>query len=145
MNAIEAAIVRRVGKEPELKTPSAGKPWASINICVGDSDEGQWVRVAIFGERAQQLVGQLHKADKVYVEGRLKLKTWTAPDGQQRTGLDVAAWKVERLGEIGRNKPAKPKPLPKDDHNEGVAPGHRASAAARDWQRPAEQVEAIPF
>ena len=35
---------------------------------------------------------------------RLKLENWTSKDGQARSGLKVAAWKVERLGEIGRRK-----------------------------------------
>jgi hypothetical protein len=50
----------------------------------------------------------------------------------------VAAWKVERLAEIGRNKPPKAKAPPAaGDHRQNVA------AAARDWQQPGEDI--IPF
>ena len=88
--------------------------------------------IALFGEKANQL--QVAKGDRVYVEGRLKLETWTSRDGQARSGLKVAAWKCERLGNIGNNKPAKTK---RDDA------ARRDSS--RDWQRPGAMDYEIPF
>ena len=97
----------------------------------------QWVRVAVFGDRAQELADSLHKGDQIYVEGRLKLDTWTGKDGQQHAGLSVAAWKTEKLAQIGRNRQPKPKAAPEGDHP--------APAAARDWQRPHDDDTVIPF
>src|SRR5258708_26560087 len=116
-----------MGTEPELKTSQAGKPWTSFSACVGDGDEAQWLKLVVFGDRAQQLAGHLHKCERVYVEGRLKLDTWTGKDGNERTGLKVAAWRVERLGEIGKNKPVKPKAPPEGEHSVPPASngGHR--------------------
>jgi single-strand DNA-binding protein len=115
MNGIECAFVATVGTEAELKTSQAGKPWTNFNACVGSGDDAQWLRVAVFGARAEELSGQLHKGDKVYCEGRLELRSWEK-DGQKQAGLNVAAWKVERLGQIGRNKPVKSRPAPEGDH-----------------------------
>jgi single-strand DNA-binding protein len=127
MNDIETASIARVGTEPELKVSQAGKPWTSLSACVGDGDEAQWVKVVAFGDRAQQLAGHLHKGDKIYAEGRLKLDTWTGKDGEARTGLNVAAWRVEQLGQIGKNKPAKPKAPP-----EGAVPAPPSTGPQRD-------------
>jgi single-stranded DNA-binding protein len=78
MKDIEACFIGRVGTDAvELRTSAGGKLWASFSIVVGDGDEAQWVKLVVFGERAQQLAGHLHKSDRVYVEGRLKLDTWT--------------------------------------------------------------------
>jgi len=41
-----------VGTEPEVKTSAAGKPWASLNVVVGDTDESQWIKLVVFGDRA---------------------------------------------------------------------------------------------
>ena len=71
-----------------------------------------------------------------YVEGRLKLDTWTGKDGQQHAGLSVASWKVEKLAQIGRNKQPKPIAAPEGEHS--------APVAARDWQRPPDD-GVIPF
>jgi single-strand DNA-binding protein len=105
INGIETCFLARVGTEPEVKTSAAGKPWAALNVVVGDKDdEQQWIRLVVFGDRATQLA--VSKGDRVYVEGRLKLDNWTSKTGEAKSGLKVAAWKVERLGEIGKNKPA---------------------------------------
>jgi len=53
---------------------------------------GQWIRVGRFGDHAEGLAQQLVKGVEVYVEGRLKMNTWTAADGTTRSGLNVTAW-----------------------------------------------------
>jgi len=65
-------------------------------------------------------------------------------DGQVRSGLKAAAWKCERLGNIGQNKPAKSKP---DDAAPARANGgDRREQAPSDWQRPgAMDDDQIPF
>ena len=68
MNTIEWAFIAWVGTEPELlKVSQAGKPWTSP------------------APASAQLAGNLHKGDKIYAEGRLKLDTWTGKDGKERT------------------------------------------------------------
>ena len=78
--------------------------------------------------------------DKIYAEGRLKLDTWTGKDGKERTGLNVAAWRVEQLGQIGKNKPANPNAPP-----EGEQPAPPSTVPQRDWQKPASAFDEIPF
>ena len=108
MNGIECAFIGRVGADAiEVKTSQAGKPWASLNVAVGRDEETQWVRVALFGDTAARIAGSVAKGDKLYIEGTLKLNSWTDREGKQRTGLSVAAWKAEKLAQIGRNKPPK--------------------------------------
>ena len=134
MNGIETAFIARVGTEPELKVSQAGKPWTSFSACVGT----QWVTVVAFGDRAQQLAGHLHKGDRVNAEGRLNLDTWTGKDGKERTGIKVAAWRVQQLGQIGKNKPANPKAPP-----EGEQPAPPSTVPQRDWQKPASAFDEI--
>lgn len=112
---IEAAFVGRLGQDPELRTSKAGAPWLRLNVAVGQDDDLTWVSTAVFGQRAEELSGHLRKGDKVYCEGRLELRTWEK-DGQVQAGLNVAAWKVEKLGQIGKNKPARPRSTPEGDH-----------------------------
>jgi single-strand DNA-binding protein len=96
----------------------------------------QWVQIAVFGETAEQLAGCLSKADRVYVEGRLQLNRWQK-DGQERSGLSVAAWKAEKLGAIGRNKPAR-------DRDAGDAEAPRKNSARQPTaQEPFD--DSLPF
>jgi single-stranded DNA-binding protein len=109
MNAIEAALSGRVEQEPELRhSKDSGKPWLPLNA-VGEGDATQWVRLSVFGEKAEQLAAALHRGDRVYCEGTLTLQRWTDQAGAERSGLNVAAWRCIRLGRLasaGRARPA---------------------------------------
>jgi single-strand DNA-binding protein len=146
----EAAFIGRVGTEPELKTSQAGKPWTAINVAVGKDEDTQWVRVAAFAETAERPIGRVVKGDRVYVEGDLRLNQWTDREGKPGSGLSVAARKVEKLGEIGRNRPPNPNGSCKATPADGQRPASPSATSAqrpvadpRDRQRPVD--DAIPF
>lgn len=121
---IECAFVGRLAQEPQMRESKAGKRWASLSIAIGAGDEVTWVRVAVFGEAAD-LIGGLAKGTQVYVEGRIKLESWTDKDGELRSGLGVAASLVQPLGQIGRKRASAARRTSPD------------LAARHDWQRPA--------
>jgi single stranded DNA-binding protein len=131
MDSIECAFSGRVGSDPELKTSLSGNPWTAFNVAIGQGDDAQWIRVAVFGARAEELAVQIKKGDRIYAEGNLTMRTWEKA-GEKRTGLNVAAWKVEKVGAIGRNKPTKTKPLPEGDHPASLATQQPRRAALDD-------------
>ena len=118
-------------------------------MVVGDSDDSQWVRLVVFGDKATSL--SLANGDKVYVEGSLKIESWTAKDGKERSGLKVAAWKIEKLGAIGRNsltprREASPHEYAPLRNNGNGDRRQQSGAPARDWQRPRDDDDwGIPF
>src|SRR5262249_46908687 len=147
---IEAAFIGRVGTQPELRTSQASKAWTAISVAVGKDEDTQWVRVAAFGETAERLIGRVVKGDRVYVEGDLRLNHWIDREGKPRSGLSVAARKVERLGEIGRNRPPNSNSARKPAAADGQRPASAFESSAqrpgsnpRDWQLPVDA--AIPF
>jgi single-strand DNA-binding protein len=112
MRGIQAAFTGQCGQGPELRTSKAGKPWLSLHVAIdGASEEATtWVRVAVFGKLATELHPELKKGTEVYCEGRLRLDAWIGKDGRERSGLSVAASRVEVLGRIGFDPaPRKPK------------------------------------
>jgi single-stranded DNA-binding protein len=115
--SIECAFHGFLAADAELRTSKAGKPWARLRVGVGKDDAVQWASVAVFGPAASA-AGTLKKADRVYVEGSIKLDTWKGSDGVERHGLSVAAFKCERTHQIGRNRPAR-----KNGSGSGAAAG----------------------
>lgn len=118
---LECAFFGAVGRTPELRTSKAGKPWTFFPVRVGQDDAAQWVKVACFNETAETLCRTLQKGDHIYCEGRLTASIWTPEGKPARVQLDCAAWKAEKVRQIGRNKPKREHP-PDDRHG--------------DWQRP---------
>jgi single-strand DNA-binding protein len=137
MNTIETAFTGRIGQEPVLKESKSGKPWLSFSVAVGEDENTQWVSVAVFGSRAEELAGSLKKGDRIYAEGRLRLNSWQAKDGSQQCGLSVAAWRVEVLGQIGAKRPRRPKATA--SRAEVFAPLGSAESSAQQLNDP------IPF
>ena len=67
-----------------------------------------WVRVAFFRDTGGTVASRLTEGTEVYCEGRLSLRTWTGRDGEARAGLNLGAWEVQPMGQIGRRKPRVP-------------------------------------
>jgi single stranded DNA-binding protein len=115
MRGIETAFWGTLGSDPELKVSKNGKLFASfpVVVTVGQSDDGkdigQWIRVACFSEVAEKFAGAAKKSDRCYVEGNLTMSSWTTATGETKTGLNVAAWRVDRLANIGKHRQFKEK------------------------------------
>jgi hypothetical protein len=57
----------------------------------------------------------IENAHGVYCEGRLTASIWTPEGKPPRVALDCAAWKAEKVGQIGRNKPKRDRLREPDD------------------------------
>jgi single-stranded DNA-binding protein len=130
--SIECAFFGFLASDAEQRTSQAGKPWVRMRVGVGKDDAMQWVSVAVFGKAAETAT-TLKKADRVYVEGTIKLDTWRGNDGIERHGLSVAAFKCERTHRIGRNRPKRA------DKSKPITEPMRNSADERQLD------DAIPF
>jgi single-stranded DNA-binding protein len=146
MSGIEGALTGIVVSDAiELRTSQAGKKWAAFNVAVGEGDGRQYIRASVFGTLAERASAGLAKGTKVYLEGHsLRLSEWTSRStGETRTGLQMVASKLEKVGTsaIGRNKPPKKSKAPQDEQ---PATNGQATSAMRDYQRPPAGDE-IPF
>jgi hypothetical protein len=103
VRGIQAAFTGKIGRDAELKTSKAGKPWVSFSVAVDEAEGGviTWIRGVMFGEWATELYPQLKRRTEVYCEGRLKLESWTGRDGRDRSGLSVTVAKLVVLGRVG--------------------------------------------
>jgi single-stranded DNA-binding protein len=102
--SIEAALFGTLGRDAEAKTSKTGKPYLRLSVAVESGDATQWISVMAFDPRAIENAAGYVKGSRVYVEGKLSLSEWTAPDGTARQGLSVMSWHC-RLAAIGRAKP----------------------------------------
>lgn len=145
MNGLRCAFEGKVSFDPELRYTQAGKAVCNVSVGVADGRGGvDWVRVSTWEELAEQVYAELGKGDQVYVEGKLTLGQWTGQDGQQRSGLNVSAWKLELLGGIGRREPRGRDQDAGDGRTVDLAetPAYRervAAAAAEGTERAAER------
>ena len=105
MIGITACFTGCLGKDAEIRNARDGAPWASFPVAVdpkpGDETAATWVRVAVFGNTVTPLTPRLIKGALVYCEGRMTLGTWTDRNGQAKSGLNLSAWQVVPMAQIG--------------------------------------------
>jgi single-stranded DNA-binding protein len=107
MSGIDCACFGFLAADAELRASQAGKRWVRMRIGVGRDDAVQWIGVSVFG-KSVDVVAELKKKDRVYIEGTIRLDTWQGKDGVERHGLSVTAFRCEPTHRIGRNRPKPP-------------------------------------
>jgi len=84
--------------------PPSGRPVTSFRIATNwryttaegeRKEETEWFSVVAWGKLAEQCNQFLTKGRLVYVEGRLRLRTWDGQDGQKRARNEIIADRVK--------------------------------------------------
>lgn len=100
---LTTSLIGNVGADPEMRYTQAGQATLRFNVAVNQrvrvegewTDRTEWVRVTVFGNRAETLQNYLKKGSRVYVDGRLEARPYTSQQGEIRAGLEVIANQVE--------------------------------------------------
>lgn len=92
-----------VGRDAEVRYTPSGMPVLSVtvanNVGFGDKQQTLWVRVALFGKRAEgQLPNYLKKGQQVFVSGELTQNEYKANDGSTKTSLELTANIIDLVG-----------------------------------------------
>lgn len=109
MKGIACAFEGRLGRDAEIKTARAsGKQFVAMSVIEGDDDDAQWINVVAWSESLTDIISHLKSGAEVYVEGKIKLRSWDSAEGV-RYGLSVSASLVQPLALIGRSRPKAPR------------------------------------
>lgn len=144
---LKAAIIGNLGNDPEMRYSANGSPFLRFNVASnfrartpeGEwQDRTEWVRVTVFGQRAETLSQYLKKGSRVFVEGRLEARPWTDQQGQVRAGLEVVAGDVEFMSSRTDDE-ARGGGTGGDDYGESAPARQRPAPATGGQPRPAPQ------
>jgi single-strand DNA-binding protein len=101
---LKATLIGNLTNDPELRYSANGQPFLRFTVASNyrtQTPDGEWqdrvefIRVTVFGQRAEGLSQWLRKGAKVYVDGRLEARPWIDQQGQMRAGLEILANDVE--------------------------------------------------
>jgi single-strand DNA-binding protein len=90
-------LIGNIGKEPEISYLPNGTAVAKLSIATTDSyknkqeewqETTEWHKVIVFGTLAQNVEKYLKKGSKVYIEGKLKTRSWEK-DGVKHYATDI--------------------------------------------------------
>jgi single-strand DNA-binding protein len=103
-------LMGNLTRDPELRYTPGGASVCTFGLAVnrrfktkqGDNrDETLFVDVTAWAKQAELCSQYLSKGRPVFVEGRLRLESWTGNDGQKRSKMGVVAQNIQFLGGPG--------------------------------------------
>lgn len=121
-------LIGNVGADPEVRFLDRGVAIATFNLATTERgyvmqngtqvpDVTEWHSIVLWRNLAEWAQQYVRKSMRVYVEGKLKTRTWEK-DGQIRRKTEVVAeniqilYRPDQYKNIGHQEPAEGEPLP---------------------------------
>lgn len=100
-------LMGHLGKDPEVRYLPSGKQTAAFSVATNRryrlegqlKEETEWFSIVAFGRLAEVCSEFLKKGKQVFIEGRMRTRTWTDANGGTHYRTEVVA---EGLRLIGR-------------------------------------------
>ncbi|HLY68037.1 MAG TPA: single-stranded DNA-binding protein [Chloroflexota bacterium] len=104
-------IIGNVGRDPEMRYTPQGTAVTSFSVAVSRSwapkdggdqrEETDWFRVTAWNKLAEICNQYVTKGQRVYVEGRVSMRSWDGNDGQKHASLELNATDLMMLSPKG--------------------------------------------
>src|SRR5882672_7424846 len=100
-------LVGRLGKDPEVRTLENGTPVANFTMATSESykdkttgerkEVTEWHNIVLWRGLADVAAKYLHKGDMIYVEGKLRTRSWEK-EGVTRYTTEIVGDNMTMLG-----------------------------------------------
>ena len=103
-------VIGNLGSDPEMRYTPNGQAVTNFSVATNhryntadgeQREETEWFRISVFGRQAETCNQYLAKGRKVYVDGRLRSRTYQDRNGETRVSLEITAFDVRFLGTAG--------------------------------------------
>lgn len=137
-------LLGNLGKDAELSSTTGGQSVCKFTLATNRAwkdkngelqEETEWHSIVLWGKSAEALTRYLTKGQKIYIEGRIKSRTWEGKDGAKHYATDIVADQIvfagsgrgtsEEGGSTSRPAPAQARPAAANAtaaHDEGIQP-----------------------
>jgi single-strand DNA-binding protein len=104
-------LVGNLGKDPEVRYLDENTPVANFSLATSDSykdrngnrvDTTEWHNIVLWRGLAKVAEQYLKKGSKVYIEGKLRTRSWDDKDGNKRYTTEIVGDQMVMLD--GRNE-----------------------------------------
>jgi single-strand DNA-binding protein len=157
-------LIGNLTRDPELRYVPSGTAVATFTIAVNrvytsqageKKEEVAFIKIVVWGRRAEVCGEYLSKGSPVFIEGRLQSRSWEGQDGQKRSTTEVIADNVQFLrgsgaaAGKGSDRPGKGDAVPQDvatiNLNEEIGPIPGNDESAKDSKAKTGDPDEPPF
>lgn len=110
-------LLGNVGKDPEIRSTADGTCIANLSVATSESwkdkqtgerkEQTEWHRISAFGKLAEIIRDYVVKGSKVYIEGKLKTRSYDK-DGVKMYTTEIVASELQMLDGKGDKPQAQP-------------------------------------
>ena len=113
-------LIGNVGKDPEIRHLQGGASVATITLATseryrdrnGESRElTEWHTIIAWRQLADLAENYIRKGSQIYVEGKIRSRSWDDQNGQKRYVTEIQADAIQLLGRRGDNPSGQPGPV----------------------------------
>ena len=137
-------LVGNLGKDPEVRHLENGTAVANFPIATSESckdregnriDQTEWHNVVVWRKLAEIAQSYLKKGSQIYLEGKLRTRSWDDQQGNKRYTTEVVA---DTFTMLGRRDDAQ-------NNNQGGNYNTPASTPAAPQNNAVEEEDDLPF
>ncbi|MDO8525893.1 MAG: single-stranded DNA-binding protein [Candidatus Omnitrophota bacterium] len=109
-NLNKVLLIGNLTRDPELRYIPSGSAVATFTVAVNrvykdqageKKEQTSFIKVVVWGRRAEVCGEYLSKGSPVFVEGRLQSRDWETQEGQKRNTVEVVADNIQFLRGAG--------------------------------------------
>ena len=148
-------LIVNLGKDPEIRHLESGVSVANYPIATSEVykdrktgekvTQTEWHNIVLWRGLAEISEKYLKKGDKVYIEGKLRTRSWQDQEGNNRYTTEVIADNLTMLGKKPDNR--QENTTSENTGNESKEPVQKTEAKAltEDFSGPDESSDDLPF
>jgi single-strand DNA-binding protein len=141
MSVNKVILIGNVGKDPDVRYLDSGVAVATFSLATTERgytlqngtqvpDRTEWHNIVLWRGLAQTAEKYVHKGDKLYIEGKIKSRSYDDQNGIKRTIVEIFADNMEMLTPRGTSQSQMAAPAPQ---------------AVQQQPMPADASEDLPF
>ena len=116
MSVNKVILIGNVGKDPDVRYLDSGVAVATFSLATTERgytlqngtqvpDRTEWHNIVFWRGLAQTAEKYVHKGDKLYIEGKIKSRSYDDQNGIKRTIVEIFADNMEMLTPRGASQP----------------------------------------
>lgn len=115
MSYNKVLLIGNVGKDPEVRHLESGVAVASFTLATTEryrdrngqyQDLTEWHNIVCWRNLAELSEKYINKGSQIFVEGRLRTRSWSDQNGQKRFTTEILADNIRLLGKKGDSQVA---------------------------------------
>jgi single-strand DNA-binding protein len=152
MSVNKVILIGNVGRDPEVRYLDSGIAVASLPLATTDRaytlangtqvpERTEWHNLVLWRGLAETAEKYVHKGDKLYVEGKIRTRSYDDQTGAKRYVTEIFVDSMEMLSPRGTAAPGATAPQP------GMSQGAPAQPMAQSQATPAQDntTDDLPF